>query len=236
MTNVFPAGIVTDFGTDAEEEPLVIVTTTPSAGAASERVTRPVDAFPLLTVDGLKVSDVIVGGSTVRDADFEAPFSVAARAAFVTFDTDLVRIVKVATVLPAATTTEFCTVTESDPLAKAIGSPVAGAGLEIVTVPPVEALPTTVAGFTVSAESAGGSIVRFADFLVDPTAPLTTTVVEARTGWVATANLAVTLPAATLTAVGTTAEVELLVSWIRLPPLGAGPSVVEMVKTADAEP
>src|SRR5438552_17972376 len=67
---VAPAGTVTLAGTAAT--PVLLLdklTTAPPLGAGALSVTVPVDELPPVTLDGLKVSEVRVGGVTVSVAD-----------------------------------------------------------------------------------------------------------------------------------------------------------------------
>ena len=66
---VMPAETVPLAGTDAAALLLDRVSTTPPAGAGTDKVTAPVEVFPPVTAIGLIVSDVTAGGSMVRLAD-----------------------------------------------------------------------------------------------------------------------------------------------------------------------
>ena len=65
---VFPAAIVIESGTAAVESRLVRLMINPPAGAAEPIVTVPVEDFPPTTVDGFRLSEVIVGGLIVKVA------------------------------------------------------------------------------------------------------------------------------------------------------------------------
>ena len=74
---VFPLEIVTIAGTVAAPVLLLRLTTRPLDGASLEIVTVPVEDVRPTTVVGLSVTDVTVGGSTVRTAVTDAALSDA---------------------------------------------------------------------------------------------------------------------------------------------------------------
>ena len=109
VTDVAPAGTVTETGTLAETLELVSVTTTPPDGAAPLRVTVPVTPAPPTTDTGFTVTDLseteAAAGFTVSAAVFETPPLVAVIVTAVTAVTVVVVTLNVAVVDPAATVT-----------------------------------------------------------------------------------------------------------------------------------
>src|SRR3954470_5184578 len=101
---VLPAGTVTLAGTVATEVLLLLsITVAPPTGALAVRVTVPVEFVPPLTLVGLTVREVSVGGVIVREAEARPP--PATIIAVVLEKTGLVVTVKVADVEPAGTVT-----------------------------------------------------------------------------------------------------------------------------------
>jgi len=159
VVEVFPAGMVTVLGTDAEPVLLVKASVIPPVGATPLIETVPVGDLPPTTEAGLSVKPVIVGGLIVRVAFLDVPFSVAVRAATVTAGTVVVLTVKVAFELPAAILTVAESVAALLLLARLIVNPPVGAGPERLTVPVEEARPATVVGFKVREVRPGGVTV-----------------------------------------------------------------------------
>ncbi len=98
---VLPAAIVAVPGAVAEDPLAVRVITRPPAGAAEPIVTAPVHGLPPFTVDGLRVSDFNIGGSTVSEPDCDELPSFASRLTGVSVATANVLIVKSALSAPA---------------------------------------------------------------------------------------------------------------------------------------
>jgi hypothetical protein len=73
VTDVFPAGTVTNAGTDAAPLLLVRFSETPPVGAAVPRVIVPVEVLPPNTEVGLRLSPVTAGGLMVKLADSDTP-------------------------------------------------------------------------------------------------------------------------------------------------------------------
>ena len=129
----------------------------------------------------------------------------------------------VADVLPVRIVTVAGTLAAEAPLVREIVNPPVGAAVPMVTVPVAFLPPATVAGLTVRAVIAGGFRVR----LAVTESPLRDAVMAALdsdpTASVLAANVAEDLPAATVTDIGTVADLELLESLTIKPPVGAGP-------------
>src|SRR5882672_12812841 len=137
--------------------------------------------------------------------------------------TALLVTLKVALVAPAATVTLAGTVAAGLLLESVTCAPPAGAGPFSVTVPVEEPPPVTLAGLTVSDETAGGSTVSVAVRVAPPEDAERVTGVDAATAPVVTLNVALVAPAATVTLAGTVAAGLLLESVTCAPPADAGP-------------
>ena len=140
--------------------------------------------------------------------------------------TDVVEIVKVALVAPAATITLAGTAAAALLLESATPNPPAGAAAVNVTFPCAETPPVTLVGLTDSAESdaaaGGGVTVSVVVFVAPPYAPVIVTGVEVPTALVVIVNVALVAPAATVTLGGTAATAALpLESVTAPPPVGA---------------
>ena len=172
---VAPAATVTLAGTVAEAELSESDTLAPPFGAAALSLTVPVEAFPPTTVDGLtetveSVGPVAAGGFTVSTAVCVAPAKTAEIVADVDAVTDVVVMVNVALVAPAATVTLAGTAAAAELSESDTAAPPAGAAALSVTVPVDELPPTTVDGLSDTAESVGpvapcGLIVSVALFV-----------------------------------------------------------------------
>lgn len=138
---VWPAATVTELGTVAEELPLDRATDVPPVGAAPERVTVPVDAFPPNTEVGLNVSETRVAGFIVKVAVCGTLFRVPVIKAWTGLPTGVVTTVNVALVFPDATVTDAGSVALEALLVSAIVAPDAPAGPEMLTDPVEDAPP-----------------------------------------------------------------------------------------------
>jgi len=159
---VAPAGIVTLAGGVHAALLSESATTAPPAGAGPFSVTVPVEfpsSGPPMTLVGFRVSEVRAAGSTVSVSVRVAPPKVAEMVDVVDVATALVPMLKFALVAPAGTVT--LAGTEVAPLSSesATCAPPAGAAAVSVTVPVAPVPPITLAGLTLSVETAGGSTV-----------------------------------------------------------------------------
>ena len=163
LADVPPAKMVTLAGTCATAVLLLCnLTTAPLEGADPLRVRVPVELFPPMMEFGLTVSEDNTAGVTVRIALLVTPY-VPDIVTVVCWAMPLVEMLNVAVVVPGATVTLAGTCARAVlPLPRETAVPPAGATPFNVTVP-VELLPpTTLVGFTVNEESAGGFTVRVA--------------------------------------------------------------------------
>src|SRR5437016_2439176 len=113
LTEVLPAGTVTDAGTDASEGLLLVsLTEVPPVGAGPESVTVPVEGAPASTVVGIKVREAKAGELTrsvvlMVTVPSEAPIVAVTGAA-----TGVVLTLKLAAIDPEGTVTEGGTVAQ----------------------------------------------------------------------------------------------------------------------------
>ena len=223
---VEPAGTVTDAKTLATAVvPLVRVTTTASV-AIPVRVTVPVLFVPPLTLVGFKVSvETTRTGLTVMVAVLDTPFRVAVIVKEDAAVTALVVIVKVADVAPAATVTLAGTVPMVvDEDARVTTAPPVGAGDVNTTVPVTGTPPVTDVTTVVRLDkTAAGGVTVMVAVPVDPfVVAVIVTLVFALTVPAVIVNVAVRVPAATVTETGTLATAESLDERLTtLPPTGA---------------
>ena len=152
---VAPAGTVTLVAVAAVEL-LESDMNAPPAGAALVRVNVPCDVAPPVTLVGFSVSELrLAGGGTgftvsvaVRDAPPNEPVIIAEVDAL----TVLVVTVKLALVLPASIVTLAGTVTAVELSESDMTAPPVGAAAVKVAVPVEELPPTTLVGFTETAD------------------------------------------------------------------------------------
>jgi phosphohistidine swiveling domain-containing protein len=142
--------------------------------------------------------------------------------------TALLVTVNVALVAPAATVTLVGTLAAPLSLESMTCAPPVGAGPLSVTVPvEVCAPPVTLVGFSVSEESveeeAWGRTVSEAVLVTPAYDAEMVTGVDVVTALLVTVNVALVVPAATVTLAGTVAADELLERFTATPPLGADP-------------
>jgi len=220
---VAPAAIVAVPGTVAAALLEDNATERPPAGAAELIVIVPVELTPPTTEVGLSERPVTFGPWTTNGAVADVPFAVAVIVAVPVVLTATVVTVNVAVVAPAATVTVAGTVAPARFDESVIGSPPAGAGLEMVTVPVEFVPPSTVVGLSERVVTVGALTFRGPVTLVVPSvAPIFATTLVVIPD-VVTLNVAVLEPAGTVTEPGTWAaalsELRVTVS----PPDGAWP-------------
>ena len=159
------------------------------------------------------------GGVTVSSAGLVTPPKEAEMVAEVDAATDAVVAVNVALVCPAATVTLPLTGTWATAvllLERVTSAPAAGAAPLRVTVATEELPPTTLVAFSARPETvrggggAGGETVSSAVLVTPPKDAETVTEVDAATDKVDTVNVALLLPAASVTLAGTVATAVLL--------------------------
>jgi hypothetical protein len=224
---VAPAGTVMLEGINPPVGMLVVsVTKAPPVGAGPLKETASEVDFPPTTLAGVKVRLVgtILAAVTVSVADAEVPFDVAVILGVAVAVTALVDTVNVADVLPATTVTDAGT--EAGLLVlRATAYPPVGAAPLIVTVPVDEAPPVTLVGLSVRLDGVGAVTVSVPEADVPLAVAVMATLVLDATGVVVAVNVAVVLPAGTVTETGT--ETGLLVlSVTAYPPVGAAPLMV----------
>ena len=223
---VDPAGTVTDVGTLATAVvPLVRVTTTASV-AIPDKVTVPVLFVPPLTLVGFKVRvETTRTGLTVIVAVLDTPLRVAVIVKEDAAVTVRVVIVKVADVAPAATVTLVGTVPMVvDDDASVTTAPPVGAGDVNTTVPVTGTPPVTDVTTVVRVDktAAGGVTVMVAVPLDPFVVAVMVALVFALTVPAVIVNVAVRVPAGTVTDTGTLATAALLDERVTtLPPTGA---------------
>ena len=179
-----------------------------------------------------------VAGFTVSKVVLEVPPYEAEMVAGVAAFTALVFTVNVALVAPAATVTLAGTVAADALLERETTAPPLGAAPLSVTVPVDDVPPLTVAGLTATEDStaavAGFTVSRVV-LVVPPYEAVMVTGVAAVTALVVIVNVALLVPAATVTLAGTVAADTLLERSTTTPPLGAAPLSVT-VPVDDAPP
>ena len=223
VTDVFPAGMVTVFGTVADVELLLSWIESPPVGATEPIVTVPVLVLPPWSEVGLTDSDFRIGPLMVR---FVVSVTVPKAAVKVTAVWELtatVLTVKVALALPAGIVTVGGTVADLSLLESFTTIPPVPALPEIVTVPVAATPPNKVVGFTLREVSAGAVIpsvvVTVTPFavaeIVADLGPLTAVVL--------TTKVAEVFPAGIVAVAGTEAEVKVLDNLTTKPPVGAWP-------------
>jgi len=224
VVDVFPAGTVTEVGTCAAAVLLLCrVTTDPPVGAALFSVTVPIELFPPTTNVGFTERADRVTAVTVSVALWLCP-SVPVINDDVLLATALVVTTNVADVLPAGTVTDGGTCAAAVLLlCRVTIAPPVGAAPLSVTVPVDVFPPATEVGFTDRVDRLAALTVSVVAWAT-PYVPKMLTVVFAPTGLVATLNVVVVAPAATVTLPGTCAAVVLsLASVTTAPPAGALP-------------
>ena len=141
-------------------------------------------------------------------------------------DTPVVAMLKVAVVAPAGTVTVAGTVVLVLFDDNVTTSPEGPAGFVRVTVPTADAPPTTEPGATETLETEDSVTESVAVFVVEPFAAEIVALTLEDTLVVLMVNVAVVLPAATVTVAGTVAAELLDVRFTTNPPVGAWPLIV----------
>jgi len=195
-------------------------------GAADPIVMVPVDETPPTTDVGLRDSAVGIGAVIVRVAVLDVLLAVAVIVELVLAETAVVVTANVAVVAPDATVTVEGAVADELLLESETEKPPVGAADPIVTVPVEEVPPATDVGLSESAVGTGAVIVRVAVWDVLLAVAVIVELVLVETAVVVAVNVAVVAPEATVTELGTTAEVELLVRLTDSPPEGAALEIV----------
>jgi hypothetical protein len=202
-----PESTVTDAGIVLTAEPPLVTArvTTVSAETLLDMVTVPVLLAPPTTLAGLNVTDEgPLPGVTVSVPLTVVPFAVAETPTLVVLATEFVVTVKAAVVAPANTVTEVGMVfTAALPPVTASATLVSDTAAAFsVTVPVLLPPPTTLEGLKTSEVGMIGVTVSVPVLLVPFAVAETTTLVVADTGTVARVNVAVLLPAGTVTDAG----------------------------------
>jgi hypothetical protein len=187
LAEVAPAGMVTLVVVTKTGEPWVQSwTNVPPAGAGPVRVTVPVDDELLGTLPGFIVTEATSGSAvTVTVVVVVAPFRKAVIVPCVVAATAVVVTLKLAVEDPAGMVTLAGTKAGEPLVQRSTVTPPAGAGTVRATVPVVDSLPTTAAGFTETEERptvTTGMTVRTADLLTVLQAAEMLTDFEAATG------------------------------------------------------
>ena len=168
VTDVAPAGTVTEAGTVAFALFEDKETTSPLGPAGPERVTVPVTVAPPRGAVGVRVRPEIVATLTVNVADCELLPRVPVINAEVVVETAVVDTVNVALVAEAAIVTDAGTVVLGSPEVSDTTSPPVGAGPLIVTVPVEEFPPWTAVGARVKLLRLGAEIFNVAVWVTPP--------------------------------------------------------------------
>jgi hypothetical protein len=152
---VAPAGTVMLAGTVVALELADSETAAPSLGAASLKVTVPVDELPPTTLVGLTERvDSVAGPTVIREKTVVS--ACVAESPNVLLEEGNVEIVKLPLLSPAGIVILDGTLaTDGTSLARVTTSPPGGAGSGSVTVPVDGLPPVTLFGFTVNDESVG---------------------------------------------------------------------------------
>jgi hypothetical protein len=202
-----PESTVTEAGMVLTAAPPLVTArvTTVSAETLLDMMTVPVLLAPPTTLAGLNVTaEGPLPGVTVSVPFTVVPFAVAETPTFVVLATEFVVSVKVAVVAPASTVTLAGIIfTAALPLVTASATLMSDTAATFnVTVPVLLLPPTTLEGLNTSEVGMTGVTVSVPVLLVPFAVAETTTLVAADTGTVVRVNVAVLLPAGTVTDVG----------------------------------
>ncbi len=214
-----PAGTVTDAGIEliAELPEVTVRVTGMSPAATAARVTVPVLLAPAMTEVGENFKVLGVLAVTVRVAVFVVPFAAAETETVVFVDTFAVTREKLAVEEPASTVTdEGIELTPELPLVTVrVTEMFETAGAVRVTVPVLVAPAITEVGENFSELGTFGVAVKVLVTVVPLRAADILTVVETLTAFVTTLNVAVELPAGTVTDAGIDATAEAPLTTVR---------------------
>lgn len=202
VANLSPGLTFTVAGTVAKCRSLESFTDIPLAGAGPLSATVPVEEAPPLTVVGLRLKAMRVGGVTVSVVVFVTDPLVAVMVTSSCSATVVVVTLNVASLCPGSTVTDFGTVTAELSLERETTRPFVPASPVRVTVPVVGILPSTSAGSTLTSTRVGGVIVRSADLETPSCVTVMVAVVLSSTMLVVMLNVADVVPAGTSTFAG----------------------------------
>ena len=229
------AGTVTDAGTLTSGFALINVTTVPPAGAGVCNVTIPGVESPPVTLAGVNVTVRITGAAITSVPERVTPLSVARIAALTFAATACVVTVRAAFTAPAGMVTFAGTVASAIDELRSTTTPPTGAGASMVMVAVDVLPPATDVGERVTEIGVGPRTVNDVVTVTPLFVALSVAIAFVWMSVVATVNVAVDAPAATVTLAGTDAAAKLDERSTIRPPAGAGPDSVT-VPVADAPP
>jgi hypothetical protein len=224
VTELDPAGTVTDLGTVAFVEPEERATDIPEPAAIPLSETVPIALFPPTRLGGETLIDESEAGFRVSFADGLAVPYVAVIVTDSVLATPLDETTNVVELEPAGTTTELGTDASLLPELKVTAIPLLGAGPFSVTVPTAEVPPAMLVGAIETPVRVGGTTVKAPVAVVVSRVAEILTEVDPLTEDVVTGNVALTEFAGMKTDPGTDAVEELDAKVTVIPPAGAGVS------------
>lgn len=230
VTEVCPAGMVTEAGTVADALDEESVTRTPPIVAGAVSVTVPVEVPPPAMVVGFKVKPlmvpVVVPAAPIISAAVTVLADEAVMLAVAALGPAVVETVKVAEVCPAGIVTDGVTVAAPLSDDKVTRTPPVGAGAPRVTVPVEVWPPDTEVGFKVSPLMVPVTVPEVvndkAAVIVLADVAVMLAVVGDATAAVATVKVAEVCPAGIVTETGTVADPLDEANVTRTPPAAAG--------------
>lgn len=238
---LLPAATVTDAGTVAVALPLLKLTNTPPAGAGATRVTVPVEAAPLATVEGESVNEPIVPTPGCEAPMLSAAVTVladcAVMEAIVALPTGEVVTVNVPLAEPAGMVRVAGSPAAPLLLLSAITTPPLPAAAANVTVPVAGLPPVTEAGDSVNPRivleaGAAGLIVSPAVTVVRDDAVIVA-IRKVLTAVVGMAKVPILWPAGIVRLEGSVAAVSELDRLTETPPIAAGRTSVTVPVAVD---
>jgi hypothetical protein len=186
--DIAPARTVTAAGVVADELLQDIGIVRPPSGAAELSFTIPSVDLPPITVAGLKVSEVNVGGLIVNVALLEVGPADAVILAVVGVETARVMTLNVVSTLPAGIKTAGGTTADPESLFSFTRNPPGGAGVFRFRIAVAYELPPTALSSRVTAVNVGASNQRIDVTVCLPYTALICTCVRLATGFVLTMN------------------------------------------------